>query len=195
MKAIFSGWKLRAVAFLGCAAGTLALAQGPRPVHLKGAINDHPVSPSSSGPTVWELRGPWSLDFRGESGRANFSAALTMEFSDIYVGSIAAASGDARRQHTHTITMNDATVMESPDDCPTGTTPIRRIPGNLRSPVWPTSRGTETRLLADQCRCRFALAVVQISSFPTLRWCLLTFQMVRLPQRLLISGYRRSTEW
>lgn len=123
MKAIFSGWKLRAVAFLGCAAGTLALAQGPKTVHLKGVINDHPVSPSTSGATVWELRGPWSLDFRGESGRANFSAALTMEFSDIYVGSIAAASSDARHQHTHTITMNDATVMESPDDCPSGTTP------------------------------------------------------------------------
>ena len=96
---------------------------------VQGCGRDHPVSPPSnpaspaSSSTVWELRGPWSLDVRGNSRTANFSAALTMEYSDVFIGSVAAAATDARHQHTHTIKMNDATVIESPNDCPANTTP------------------------------------------------------------------------
>lgn len=123
MKGIFSWWKLSALILLGCVAGSAALAQRPGPDHFTGVINDYPVSLSSSGVTVWELRGPWSLDLHGDSGRADFSAALTMEYSDIYLGSVAAATSDSRHQHTHTITMKDATTMESTGDCPSGITP------------------------------------------------------------------------
>jgi hypothetical protein len=123
MKGNFSWWKVLALAVAGSAAGTAALAQWHTPDQFKGVVNDHPVSPSSSGSTVWELRGPWSLDVRRDSGTANFSAALTMEYSDVYMGSVAAAATDARHQHTHTIKMNGAAVIESPGDCPTGTTP------------------------------------------------------------------------
>jgi hypothetical protein len=123
MKGIFSWWKVLALAVAGSAAGTTALAQWHMPDQFRGVVNDHPVSPSSSGSTVWELRGPWSLDVRGDSRTANFSAALTMEYSDVYMGSVAAAATDARHQHTHIIKMNDATVIESPGDCPTDATP------------------------------------------------------------------------
>jgi hypothetical protein len=123
MRGIFSWTKVLALVVAGSAAGTTALAQWHTPDRLKGVVNDHPVSPSTGGSTIWELRGPWSLDMLGDSGTANFSAALTMEYSDIYMGSVAAAATDARHQHTHTINMSDATVIESPSDCPTGTTP------------------------------------------------------------------------
>ncbi|MGH9737681.1 MAG: hypothetical protein ACRD4X_03735 [Candidatus Acidiferrales bacterium] len=96
------------------------------PVHFHGVINDYPVS---TNPTMgpWELRGPWSLELHPRSGTADFSAALTMEFSDSEV--LAAGTGattDARHQHTHQITMNGATAVENPpqSDCPSGITPF-----------------------------------------------------------------------
>lgn len=123
MKRIFSWWKVLVLALLGSAAGTAALGQWHSPNQFKGVINDHPASVSGSATTVWELNGPWSLQLRRWSGTANFSAALTMEYSDLTVGSLSAGATDARHQHTHTIKMTDATVTESPSDCPTGTTP------------------------------------------------------------------------
>lgn len=114
-------WKNLILAVLGCAGGAAGLAQWSSPDHLNGVINDHPAS--GGGSIVWELSGPWSLDLLGDSGTANFSAALTMGYSDVYLGSVGAAATNARHQHTHTIRMNRATVTQSPTDCPTGTTP------------------------------------------------------------------------
>ncbi len=91
-------------------------------IHYHGVINDYPVSTNpTAGP--WELRGPWSLELESRSGTASFSAALTMEFSDLAAGSGAAT--DVRHQHTHHITMNAATLNQNPpqSDCPTGITP------------------------------------------------------------------------
>jgi hypothetical protein len=124
MKGISSWLKVLVLAVAGSVAGMTASAQWHTPDQFRGLVDDHPVSPSTGGSTIWELRGPWSLDMLGDSGTANFSAALTMEYSDIYMGSVAAAATDARHQHTHTIKMHDATVIENPDDCPTGTTPF-----------------------------------------------------------------------
>jgi len=92
------------------------------PIHYHGVINDFPVSANpTAGP--WELRGPWSLDLRPHSGTADFSAALTMELSDLGAGS--GTTSDARHQHTHHITMKAATLILNPpqSDCPTGLTP------------------------------------------------------------------------
>ena len=48
--------------------------------HYSGVINDYPLSANpTAGP--WELRGPWSLSLQ-PFGTADFSASLTMEFSD-----------------------------------------------------------------------------------------------------------------
>ncbi|MGH9688604.1 MAG: hypothetical protein ACRD5K_16090 [Candidatus Acidiferrales bacterium] len=95
-------------------------------VHYRGVINDYPVSKDSTGATTgpWELRGPWSLEVHPHSGTADFSAALTMEFSDLAAG--AGATTDARKQHTHQITMNGATAVQNPpqSDCPSGLTPF-----------------------------------------------------------------------
>jgi hypothetical protein len=118
------------IAVFAIAAGYSVSAQDrddhDSPIHYRGVINDYPVSTSSTGATTgpWELRGPWSLELKPRSGSANFSAALTMELSDFGAGSVAVAT-DARRQHTHHITMKAATLIQSPpqSDCPTGITP------------------------------------------------------------------------
>ncbi|MGH9481346.1 MAG: hypothetical protein ACRD1L_04575 [Terriglobales bacterium] len=135
MKIKTLGWAAGVVAASVIAAGyagalvydptPIAAAQDPGPVHFTGVINDHPVSTTSSGAKVgpWEVSGPWSLQMKRESGTADFSAALTMELSDISL-SAAQITADTRSQHTHQITMNGATVIEnppqgaSPGDCP-----------------------------------------------------------------------------
>ena len=78
-------------------------------------IGDNPVGP-------WEMHGTWSLDLKGRSGLADFSAAMTMELSD-HAMEVAIANGvmtggvpstfdnpETRVPHTHHITMKDATV-------------------------------------------------------------------------------------
>jgi hypothetical protein len=97
---------VRFIAVLVLAVGTSAQAQAPTPKHLSGVINDYtPIS----GTTAWEVRGPWTLKLKGESGLADFSAAVTMELS-VLGQSTTTVSAVALTQHTHHITMNDATV-------------------------------------------------------------------------------------
>lgn len=110
---------LRIAVVLVLAVGTCALAQDPpRPVHLSGLINDYTPSiipPATSPAGPWEVRGVWSLNLQGESGTADFSAALTMEHSD--EGVTLAAGGDfgdttkPRHAHTHHITLVNGTVV------------------------------------------------------------------------------------
>ncbi|MFY9682638.1 MAG: hypothetical protein WA416_09655 [Candidatus Sulfotelmatobacter sp.] len=107
---------------LALALGTSAAAQDWPARHYRGVINDYPLSANpTAGP--WELRGPWSLTLQ-PAGKADFSAALTMEFSDL--GSGTGYSTDSRHQHTHHITMKGATLVWNPPqtDCPTGITPF-----------------------------------------------------------------------
>ena len=102
-----------------------ASAQAPTPVHFSGLINDYSpatfvIATMSKTVGPWEIRGTWSLDLQGESGTANFSAALNMELSDYAVveGIANVDTVGARKAHTHHITMNNATVTENPVDCP-----------------------------------------------------------------------------
>src|SRR5215469_9233485 len=107
-------WRAVRILFgLIVAAGVSTSAQDRPRVHFGGVVNDYPVS---SNPTAgpWELRGPWSLDLGPNSGTANFSAALTMEFSDIAASASGGAGTDARKQHTHHITMKGATLILNP---------------------------------------------------------------------------------
>ncbi len=139
-------WAVPMMLALIFAAGAGVSAQEQPRAHLRGVINDYPVSanptarasipvaaqqtgvindyPVSANPTAgpWELRGTWSLDLRSHS-TANFSAALTMEYSDLAAGSGSAT--DARHQHTHHVIMNGATLILNPpqSDCPVGITP------------------------------------------------------------------------
>jgi hypothetical protein len=124
-------WMVSAVAVVVLAVGISALAQAPNPVHLSGSINDY--SPETIKGTVvgpWEMHGKWSLDLKGNSGLADFSADMTMELSD-HAMEMAIADGvvnngvsttfdnpETRIPHTHHITMKDATVSPANGMCP-----------------------------------------------------------------------------
>lgn len=82
-----------------------ALAQAPQPVHFSGTIHD--FTPASVG-GPWEVSGTWSLNLKGVSGLANFSAALTMVRSDLGVTDLNSAS--QRNAHTHHFTLAGGTV-------------------------------------------------------------------------------------
>lgn len=98
---------LSGMAILLLVVGVGVLAQDRPPEHLSGVINDY--TPISGGTTAWEVRGPWNLNLKGESGKADFSAALTMELS-VLGQSAANVSAASLTQHTHHITMKDAGV-------------------------------------------------------------------------------------
>lgn len=89
-------------------------AQDPPPaVHLSGLINDYTPVSGVSGP--WEMRGEWSLNLKGDSGKASFSANLNMTHSDYWVALNPGAADDdsattGRHPHTHLITVSDATI-------------------------------------------------------------------------------------
>jgi hypothetical protein len=88
------------------AVGAGAPAQTPEHVVFSGTINDFTPATGVGGP--WEVRGHWSLIVKGPSGKADFSAALTMERSD--QGVILNGGGDLnnpadRMAHTHNITL------------------------------------------------------------------------------------------
>jgi hypothetical protein len=110
---------VRVLLVFAMATATSMLAQDPRPEHLSGVIND--FTPITGGTTTWEVRGPWHLTFNEETGTANFSATLTMEMSA--VGQSPANLETATlAQHTHHITMRDATVTYDPTNCPAAAT-------------------------------------------------------------------------
>jgi hypothetical protein len=93
-------------------------AQGLRPVHFGGVVNDYSPSTVSGGP--YEIRGDWSLDVVG-GATGNFSADLNMETSDY--GITGATQVDptnpaTRSPHTHHISMTNATVSYDTSACP-----------------------------------------------------------------------------
>jgi hypothetical protein len=131
-------WMVSVVAVVILAVGICARAQGPTPAHFSGLINDY--SPETiMGKVVgpWEMHGKWSLDLKGRSGLADFSAEMTMELSDhamevaiadaLAAGTVPPTFDDpeTRTPHTHHVTMKDAKVTYSA----TGTCPPYAPPG------------------------------------------------------------------
>jgi hypothetical protein len=98
-------WLVAHIGVLVLAVSIGALAQTPTLMNFRGLINDYTPA-SVSGP--WEVRGQWSLKVKGDSGTADFSAALTMVRSDLGVTDL--NSPAARNAHTHHITVVDGTV-------------------------------------------------------------------------------------
>lgn len=89
------------------------------PVHFSGLINDYSPSTVKGGP--YEIRGDWSLDLHGESGTADFSAAVNMETSDYGIVEVIVdpTQPATRGAHTHHITLTNATVTSNMNGCPT----------------------------------------------------------------------------
>lgn len=120
-------WAVRIIAVLALALPFGALAQGPMPEHLGGIINDYTAATGVSGP--WEMHGTWSLKIDGRSGKADFSAVMTMEHPDSWIAMNPGAPGKAnvdnpaaRSPHTHHITMT-AMVSYDTSVCPADNPP------------------------------------------------------------------------
>ncbi len=135
-------WRaVRIIVVLVLAVATGALAEPWKtPDHFKGVINDYsPASVTPTGP--WEIRGPWSLKLKEDCGKADFSAALTMELSDYSrtPSNVDSTSGTtSRMQHTHHITIEDGTV-----------TPLSTGGFEVTGPVTITKDGSPAPLAAS----------------------------------------------
>jgi len=107
-------WRTVGTSLIPMLAATGLLAQAPAPTQYSGIIQDYtPATNSPAGP--WEMRGPWKLTLQGASGKATFSAALTMELSDYTrnPSNIDSTTGStSRMQHTHHIAIDDGTVTQ-----------------------------------------------------------------------------------
>jgi hypothetical protein len=116
MKSKALKWSAALITVLVLTAGVSVQAQnwGEKDKKFSGVINAY-TPQSSTGP--YEVRGPWSLTLKRNSTRADFSAALNMQFSDGWV--ISKNGGDfdptLRNAHTHHITLTDAQVSRIPN--------------------------------------------------------------------------------
>jgi hypothetical protein len=107
------------VAFMVLALSSVLLAEDPRSTTLKGTINDY--NPFAMG--GYEIRGTWSLEAYPKFDGVDFSAALNMEHSDLWMIANQTTDTTLRDQHTHHFTMNGARVITDPkyvaENCPT----------------------------------------------------------------------------
>lgn len=102
-------WWLTQIGIFVIALSIGALAQNQ--MKYEGSIHDFTPASNVGGP--WELSGEWSLHVNGDTGQADFSAALTMVRSDTGVlqnggGNLDDPNG--RHAHTHHISLVGATV-------------------------------------------------------------------------------------
>jgi hypothetical protein len=151
-----SRWMVSVVAVVILAVGICARAQAPTPTHFSGLINDYsPETIMSKVVGPWEMHGKWSLDLKGRSGLADFSAEMTMELSDhamevaianaIAAGTVPPSFDDpeTRTPHTHHVTMKDAKVSVPANGvCPPYAAPAPTTAGFMVSgPAYITGNG------------------------------------------------------
>lgn len=127
------------VVLLGAVPHLLAQDLAPN-VHLSGLINDYTPVTGVSGP--WEIRGEWSLNLRGDSGNATFTANLNMTHSDYWVTLNPGAADDnsamtGRHPHTHRVTVSNATI-----------TSLAGAGFELSGPVYVTNDGNAAPFMA-----------------------------------------------
>jgi hypothetical protein len=95
-------WCVAQIGFLVLVAsiGTLAQNRTPERLRYSGIINAYSPQ-TTTGP--YEVRGPWNLQLKGNSGKADFSAALNMVLSDGWVLTLGDGNFDpnGRGPHTH----------------------------------------------------------------------------------------------
>lgn len=86
------------VVAIALALGSQGVARGATQQKLEGIIHHYTAALDANGP--WHISGAWSVWVKGDSGRADFSAALSMLRSD----------NPVRQPHTHHVTMVDGDV-------------------------------------------------------------------------------------
>jgi hypothetical protein len=100
---------------LTLATASAALAQTSTPTTFSGVIEDYSPSTTVTPTGPWEMRGPWTLTIDGQSGKGDFTAAITMELSDYTRNSANVDSGSgssSRMQHTHNIAITGGTITQ-----------------------------------------------------------------------------------
>jgi hypothetical protein len=105
MKNRFFVCAARGIALLAVMAVSMpSLAANPREKVFSGLMNAYSPQ-TTTGP--YEIRGPWSLTWKYESGKADFYAAVNMELSDGWVMTKNNMNFDPnmRGAHTHHITV------------------------------------------------------------------------------------------
>lgn len=117
-------WAVSMITVLVLGVGASALAQDPPPTHFSGSISDYtPATIQGKLVGPWVMNGTWTLDLKGRSGLADFSAAMTMESSDYavvngVVKNVDSPDPQVRAAHTHHITMKNAVVSSGTGTCP-----------------------------------------------------------------------------
>ncbi len=108
---------------MGGPSRALAWGQSQSPTHFSGLLNDYtPTSDSNTGTPIsgspYEMRGEWTLNLNQHSTMATFSAAVSMQTSEVvnpppYVPT-------ALKAHTHHISVTDGVVSMDwqPPTCP-----------------------------------------------------------------------------
>jgi hypothetical protein len=136
----------RVIAIAVLALGTGAIAHTQKHTKLHGLINDYTPATGVSGP--WEMHGTWSLDLNSDSGKADFSAVMTMEHPDSWIaanpGTPTSPNVDnpaSRNPHTHHITMTDALVTYDLTVCPANSPATTSAGFVLTGPVSITGNG------------------------------------------------------
>jgi hypothetical protein len=89
----------------------LASRDDNQQLQYNGVLNDHSIAMAGS----WEVHGVWTLNVKGNSGKADFSAAVTMERADLWFVTTPNPPADpnslaARNAHTHHISLTDGLV-------------------------------------------------------------------------------------
>jgi hypothetical protein len=127
MKSKAFDWTACTIAVLILAAGVGAQAQNweHKDKKFSGVLNAYtPQTTSSTGVITgpYEVRGPWSLILKRDGTKADFSAAVNMEFSDGWVLTHTPATipptppnfdPNTRGAHTHHITLVDGEVTKT----------------------------------------------------------------------------------
>lgn len=107
---------LRVLSVLLLVSSICASAQEWRRVHFSGLINDYSPSTVKGGP--WEMHGQWTLDLNPQSGKADFSADMTMSgYGKTTLGAVDPTQPGAT-PHTHDIRLTDVTVTWDMTGCP-----------------------------------------------------------------------------
>lgn len=92
-------WRVAAIAALTVALGSQGVAQDTPQASFGGLLHHYTPALDAGGP--WHISGQWSLWVKGNTGRANFSAAVSMVRSD---------NTTDRQPHTHHIAIVDGEV-------------------------------------------------------------------------------------
>lgn len=117
-------WAVRMVSVLVLSFGAGSLAYGQ--VHFTGSIHDYTASTVKGGP--WELHGTWTLDVLAFSGKADFSADLTMSNFGTTNG-VVDPTKPGNTPHVHHVVLNNATIQWNMDGCPSFTAPTNNTVG------------------------------------------------------------------